>query len=165
MGSASAARRAPDELNWRESIGSRRLFRRCVALPRTLALHLSAASAGNCGFHDLPCYPTCQQQKSEKYEETSHHAYRAAVLPVPHVTLAVPTAEVLRQAHQRTPGSLTRSLTDRGENPQHSNYLASVMFLHWRRHDDCHSCLPDLRCAHRRLLGPAFLSRPPASPR
>ena len=23
----------------------------------------------------MPGYPTCQQQKSEKYEETSHHAY------------------------------------------------------------------------------------------
>jgi site-specific recombinase XerD len=23
----------------------------------------------------LPGYPACQQQKSEKYEETSHHAY------------------------------------------------------------------------------------------
>jgi hypothetical protein len=73
-----------------------------------LALHLSAASAGNCGLHDLPGYPT---------EETSHHAYRAAVLPVPHVTLAVPTAGGLQQARHRTPASLTRSLTDRGENP------------------------------------------------
>jgi hypothetical protein len=69
---------------------------RRIAAP--LAMHLSAASAGNCGLHDLPGYPTCQQQKSEKYEETSHHAYRAAVLPVPHVTLAVRTADSNRQA-------------------------------------------------------------------
>jgi hypothetical protein len=80
-----------------------------------LALHLSAASAGNCGLHDLPGYPTCQQQKSEKYEETSHHAYRAAVLPVPHATLAVPTAGGLQPACHCTAGSLTRSLTDRVE--------------------------------------------------
>jgi hypothetical protein len=43
-----------------------------------------------------------------------------------------------------------------GRRSQHSNYLASVMFLSCRRHDDCHSGLPDLRCAHRRLLVPAF---------
>src|SRR5262245_37718988 len=80
--------------------------------------------AGNCGLHDLPGYPTCQQQKSETYEETSPTRLLCCCLAS---SSRRPHGPDSRRAPTGTPSDPWQphalAYGSGVEDPQHSNYF------------------------------------------